>query len=181
LSNRLTPQEIKAIRKAGGLTQAEFAKRLKVGIASIKRWELGLVIQNESADESIRQFEQDRKMGDEIIMWEILVPTIRRADDRPIRRRFHRVWDEKVRAISGGLTVMTPAKGQWVCPVSSELFVERMIPVRFLATETQKDEIVDMTAVYYDQLAVLCYAIANRVTMRSLEDAKRNINRRKNA
>lgn len=119
-------------------------------------------------------------MTDEIILWEILVPTVRRADDVPIKTRFHKVWDEKVRAISGGLTIMNPAKGQWVCPVSNELFVERMIPVRFLATETQKDEIVDMTAVYYDQLAVLCYAIANKVTMRSLEDAKRRINQRKN-
>lgn len=118
-------------------------------------------------------------MSDEIILWEILVPTVRRADDKPIRTKFHRVWDAKVREISGGLTVMTPAKGQWVCPVSNELFVERMIPVRFLATEAQKDEVVDMTAVYYDQLAVLCYAIANKVTMRSLDDAKRNLARRK--
>lgn len=112
-------------------------------------------------------------------MWEILVPTVRRADDRPIRKRFHRVWDAKVRAISGGLTIMTPSKGQWICPNTETLFVERMIPVRFLATEEQKDEICDMTAVYYDQLAILCYAIANRVTMRSLEDAQKNINRRK--
>jgi hypothetical protein len=116
----------------------------------------------------------------ELIMWEILVPTIRRADDRPIRKRFHKVWDEKVRAISGGLTVMTPSKGQWVCP-KGDLYEERMIPVRFLATEDQMNEIVDMTAVYYDQLAVLCYAIANKVTMRSLDDARQNIARRKAA
>lgn len=120
-------------------------------------------------------------MADEIILWEILVPTVRRADDKPIRTRFHRVWDEKVRAISGGLTVMTPAKGQWVCPKTSELFVERMIPVRFLATQEQMNEVVDMTAVYYDQLAVLCYAVANKVTMRSLDDARKNIAKRKTA
>jgi hypothetical protein len=114
----------------------------------------------------------------EIRMWEILVPTIRRADDVPIRKRFHKVWDEKVRAISGGLTVLTPAKGQWLCP-KGDLYEERMIPVRFLATEAQMEEIVDMTAVYYDQLAVLCYEIARNVVMRNLDDAQKNMARRK--
>jgi putative zinc finger/helix-turn-helix YgiT family protein len=58
---RLTPSEIKLIRKGAGLNQADFAKKLKVGIASVKRWELGSVIQNEAADESIRQFAADQK------------------------------------------------------------------------------------------------------------------------
>lgn len=108
-------------------------------------------------------------------LWEILVPTVRRIGGQPYRTRFHRVWDEKVRAFSGGLTILTPAKGQWVCPESSELFVERMIPVRFIATEEQKDRICDMTCVYYDQLAVLCYAIGDHVTMRTLEEAQANL------
>lgn len=58
---RLTPSEVKLIRKSAGLNQADFAKKLKVGIASIKRWELGSVIQNEAADESIRQFAAEQK------------------------------------------------------------------------------------------------------------------------
>jgi hypothetical protein len=109
-------------------------------------------------------------------LWEILVPTVRRVDDKPYRLRFHRVWDAKVRAISGGLTILSPAKGQWVSP-DDELFEERMIPVRFIATEEQKDRIVDMSCVYYDQLAILCYAVANKVTMRTLEEAKANLKR----
>ena len=59
--SRLTPAEIKLIRKDAGLNQADFAKKLKVGIASVKRWELGSVIQNEAADESIRQFASVQK------------------------------------------------------------------------------------------------------------------------
>ncbi len=118
-----------------------------------------------------------------ISMWEILVPTVRRKDDKPIKTRYHRVWDEKVRAISGGLTILPPAKGQWVAPHGSEdegkLFSERMIPVRFLATVDQMEEIVDMTTIYYDQLATLCYMVSSTVVMRSLHDAKTRSLKRK--
>lgn len=112
-------------------------------------------------------------------LWEILVPCVRN-DGRPIRTRCHRVWDKNVRDISGGLTIMKPAIGQWVDPHKGDLYKERMIPVRFVATRTQMDEIVDMTCVYYDQLAVLCYRIADEVVYREFEDAKRGYNRRKN-
>lgn len=59
--SRLTPAEIKLVRKDAEMNQADFAKKLKVGIASVKRWELGSVIQNEAADESIRQFASEQK------------------------------------------------------------------------------------------------------------------------
>lgn len=112
-------------------------------------------------------------------MWQILVPTMRRADDKPIKTRYHRVWDEKVRAITGGLTILPPNRGQWIDPNDGNLFIERMIPVQFIATEDEKDEIMDMTAVYYDQLAVLCWEISQNVTMRFLDEAKKNIDKRK--
>ena len=98
-------------------------------------------------------------------MWEILVPTLRRVDGKPYRTRYHRVWDEKVRSITGGLTILTPAKGQWVAP-RGQLHSERMIPVRIMATRGQIEQIVDHTIVYYDQLAVLCYRISDEVIMR---------------
>jgi hypothetical protein len=98
-------------------------------------------------------------------LWEILVPTMRRVDGKPYRLRYHRVWDAKVRAISGGLTIMKASVGQWVSP-DNELFVERMIPVRFVATDDQMDEIVDMTIRYYDQLAVMVYKISDTVIVR---------------
>lgn len=113
-------------------------------------------------------------------LWEILVPCVRN-DGRPIRVRFHRVWDQKVRNISGGLTIMKPARGQWIDPHAGDLYEERVIPVRFVATREQMEEIVDMTCVYYEQLAVLCYRIADEVVMRDLETAIRNVRRRKNA
>jgi len=102
-------------------------------------------------------------------MWEILVPTIRRHDGKPFKTRYHRVWDTKVRAISGGLTVLSPAKGQWIAR-DGELFVERMIPVRIMCSEEEINKIIDMTLEYYDQLAVLAYKISDNVIMRHADE-----------
>jgi hypothetical protein len=127
-------------------------------------------------------------------MWEILVPTEKRIkpplpeilklpmeldcfNENEFRQfkkwqkschystKYHQVWDEKVRAISGGLTILTPAKGQWVSP-TGELYAERMIPVRIIATREQIEQIADMTMVYYDQLAVLCYKVSEEVILK---------------
>jgi len=49
----LTSKELKDIRKRLGLSQRAFADFLKVGVASIKRWEAGL-IQDEAHDQLIR-------------------------------------------------------------------------------------------------------------------------------
>lgn len=105
---------------------------------------------------------------DRIYLWEILVPTVRN-DGRPFRLRYHRVWDKKVRDIAGGLTIMKPANGQWVAE-DGKLYAERMIPVRIAATREQIIKIIDITVVYYEQLAVLCYRIADEVIMRTIRD-----------
>ena len=99
-------------------------------------------------------------------MWEILVPTEKRQEPGKFyRTRYHQVWDQKVREISGGLTIMQPAKGQWVSPCGT-IFIERMIPVRISATREQIEKIIDMTMEYYDQLAVLCYKLSDEVILK---------------
>ena len=103
------------------------------------------------------------------LLWEILVPTIRRVGGKPYKTRYHRVWDSKVREISGGLTILPVNKGQWISP-KGELFVERMIPVRFLATREEAHKIVDLSLEYYDQLAILCYAVSNDVILKTKEN-----------
>jgi hypothetical protein len=99
-------------------------------------------------------------------LWEILVPTMRN-DGRPFRLRYHRVWDAKVRAISGGLTVMPVAKGQWVH--GEKLFTERMIPVRIVASRAEMDNIIDMSIKYYDQIAMLAYKVSEVVILKYRE------------
>lgn len=100
------------------------------------------------------------------------MPTVR--SDRPDRyftTRYHKVWDSKVRAISGGLTILKPVKGEWV---SSEgtIFAERMIPVRIACTEAEIEKIADLTAAYYSQLAVMYYKISDYVVVKNYEKAK---------
>jgi hypothetical protein len=61
---------------------------------------------------------------------------------------------------------MAPARGQWIHPATGELFRERMIPVRVMATRKEIEKVVDLTLEYYDQLAVLCYKISNEVILK---------------
>jgi hypothetical protein len=97
-------------------------------------------------------------------LYEILVPTIH-PNGLPIRTRYHRVWDTKVREIAGGLTILQPANGHWVSP-DGVLFVERMIPVRIATTRDKMELIADMTAEYYTQEAVMFYLVSNEVVVK---------------
>lgn len=94
-------------------------------------------------------------------LWEILVPTVRN-DGRPFRLRYHRVWDERVKTIAGGLTVVTPVRGTWVSP-TSEVFKERMIPVRIMCTRDEIMEIARMSKIYYEQEAIMVYKVSDEV------------------
>lgn len=57
---RLSPEEIKDLRRRNRLTQQKLAELTGIGIASIKRWENGLVIQNASLDARLRSVDQRR-------------------------------------------------------------------------------------------------------------------------
>lgn len=94
-------------------------------------------------------------------LWEILVPT-QRQDGTPIHTRFHRVWDSKVCAITGGLTVYYPAKGQWVSPEGNVVY-DRMIPVRIACTEDQIRFIMQLTLDYYGEEAIFAYRVSDTV------------------
>lgn len=98
------------------------------------------------------------------MMWEILVPTVvpNTNGKKFFRTRYHRVWDSKVREITGGLTILAPAKGQWVSP-NNILFTERMIPVRIMCDREKIERVVDMTMTYYNQEAILCYKVSDEV------------------
>jgi len=100
----------------------------------------------------------------ENILWEIMVPTMYN-DGRFVRTRHHKVWDDKVRAISGGLTIYKPAIGQWLSK-DDKLFTERMIPVRIACSEEEINKIIDITMVHYDQLAVMAYIISEKVIIK---------------
>lgn len=97
-------------------------------------------------------------------LWEILVPRCsNKGVEYPVD--YHRQWDEKVRAIAGGITILKPAKGQWINP-QGILSSEEMIPVRILCDESGIDKIIELTLEHYDQEAVLAYEISRNVKLR---------------
>lgn len=94
-------------------------------------------------------------------LWEILVPTKMGDNLKPIRTKHHKNWDKFVREISGGLTILSPAKGQWL--FNNSLYEERVIPVKVACTRLQLDKILDFTIKHYRQKAVMAYRISNDV------------------
>jgi hypothetical protein len=93
-------------------------------------------------------------------LWEILVPT--RVNNKDVLLAFHHAWDEKVRKISGGLTIYRAAVGQWISP-QGKTIRERMIPVRIACNYNQINQIADITAVHYKQDAVMFYLVSEKV------------------
>lgn len=91
-------------------------------------------------------------------LYEILVPTIYGDTMKPIRTKHHKRWDERIKKLSGGLTILTPGKGVWV--YEGKEYVERVIPVRIMCSETIMKKIVDITLQHYRQKAVMYYVIS---------------------
>jgi putative zinc finger/helix-turn-helix YgiT family protein len=56
----LTPREIRQLRRRRGWTQVDLARHMRCGAASIKRWELGALIQNPSNDLLLRLLSDER-------------------------------------------------------------------------------------------------------------------------
>ena len=77
----------------------------------------------------------------------------------------HQEWDERVREISGGMTILSVVKGQWLHP-SGELFAEPMIPVRLIATKVALEDIITFTMDFYEQEAVMAYHISDQIIVR---------------
>ena len=92
-------------------------------------------------------------------LYEILVPTKFGDNDKPVRTKHHKKWDAYVRNFSGGLTLLTPVKGQWV--FGHDVFEERVIPVRILCDEQAIERITQFTLAHYRQIAVMYYVISN--------------------
>jgi hypothetical protein len=101
-------------------------------------------------------------------LYEVLVPTIYGDSLKPIKTRHHKVWDERVQRISGGLTIMSPAKGKWVFKGTE--YPERVIPVRIMCEPEEMVAIVKMTIQHYRQKAVMYYVLSNDVRIVHAED-----------
>lgn len=107
-------------------------------------------------------------------LWEILVPA-KKNDGSEYNLSYHQLWDQQVRDITGGLTIMKPAKGQWVNPEDKEVFIEAMIPVRIaIENNDQLEKIINLTMQHYqDQIAVMVYRISDNTIIRYREELKK--------
>lgn len=108
-------------------------------------------------------------MKQEISLWEVLVPTERPdAPGKFFTTRYHKIFDERVRQIAGGLTILRPAIGYWTSETEDgKVYRERMIPVRIACTREQIESISDIVASYYEQLAVFCYKVSDEVIIKN--------------
>ena len=78
---------------------------------------------------------------------------------------YNHQWDEQVRNITGGLTILGLAKGSWIDP-SGKICTENIIPVRISCTKNNIEKIIDLTIKHYDQQAVLAYQISSDVKIK---------------
>ncbi|MCX6757607.1 MAG: pantetheine-phosphate adenylyltransferase [Candidatus Nomurabacteria bacterium] len=99
----------------------------------------------------------------EKVLWEILVPT-HFNNHVKVEVEYHKKWDQFVQKITKGLTIENPTRGTWVNK-EGITYQERMIPVKLLCTEKQINKIVDFTAEYYQQEAVLFYEVSRKVSV----------------
>jgi len=97
-------------------------------------------------------------------LWEILVPASNNKDLN-FTYEHHKEWDAFVKNLTGGVTIMKTAKGQWISP-DGKLYIDRMIPCRIVCTEDQISEIIDFTIEHYSQEAILAYRISTNVILR---------------
>ncbi len=93
-------------------------------------------------------------------LWEILVP---KADNygNEFAIEKHVAWDDYVRKITGGLTVMRSAKGIWSDESDGRIYEERMIPVRIMCARESLERILEFTKEYYKQEAVFYFKVSS--------------------
>ena len=91
-------------------------------------------------------------------LWEILVPVTNNNGHRfPLKH--HKDWDNFVKEITHGLTILKTAKGIWVNDTGIE-YKEKMIPVRISCNKNQIKKIAIFTLEHYSQEAVMFYLIS---------------------
>jgi len=76
----------------------------------------------------------------------------------------HHQWDEFVRQLVGGVTIMKSVKGQWINP-HGQLYTDKIIPCEISCTKEQIKKIAKFTKQHYRQEAVAYYKISNKFNL----------------
>ena len=97
---------------------------------------------------------------DDRVLWMILLPV---ADNhgQVFLESHHNKFCDRVLKASGGSTEHAWSSGKWID--HGRLYSERMIPLEFLATTEEADEIAAFACVHYDQVEILWFPLTDRV------------------
>lgn len=95
-------------------------------------------------------------------LWEVLLPA-------RLPLKLHRAWDEKVGLLCGGCTIIQQVDGVWKPNQSRQVRREKMLAVRVAVSLDKLDELLGMTAVHYDQTAIMAYKISDDVRFYTYE------------
>lgn len=101
-------------------------------------------------------------------LYQIFVPVADNdGNDFPIEH--HKAWDNRVKSISGGLTINKRSRGIWQSQMTGKIFEEKMIPVSIFCSSDEIKRIILMTLNHYDQQAIMCYKISDTVMIAERE------------
>lgn len=81
-NNLLTSEEIKGFRKALKMTQEEFAKYIRVGVASVKRWETSILVQDVGSDDLMRLKCNPKEARDNVIFLDSRIESIKASQGK---------------------------------------------------------------------------------------------------
>lgn len=95
-------------------------------------------------------------------LWEILVPAS--SKNLEFTYEHHKAWDEYVKSLAGGLTIMRTVKGEWINS-DGILYLDRMIPVRIKCKRDDINKIIDFTINHYKQEAVFAYLLSDEILL----------------
>ena len=97
-------------------------------------------------------------------LWEILVPVYsNEGGEYPVY--YHNIWDDYVKSLSKGLTIMKTSKGIWISSDGNE-FIDKMIPVRIFCSKRNIKKIRKFTKKHYEQKKVMVYKISNDIIIK---------------
>lgn len=103
-------------------------------------------------------------------LYEIIVPTKYGDTLKPIKTKHHKKWDALVQAITGGLTILSPAKGKWI--YKGVEYPEKVIPVRIMCDSNDIKKIIAITLSHYRQKAVMCSTLSTDSKLYYIEDVQ---------
>ena len=101
--------------------------------------------------------------------YEIYVPMFSN-DGAKFHVEYHKEWDEKVKAVTGGMTIFRAGRGKWVDPKDGITYEDRVIPVRIFCSKEQIETIAAFTIEHYNQVAIAALKISSEALIFTKEE-----------